>query len=85
MPKRTHSHALTVPISDYQHPAIAALEENDLKYALRHDSPQTAILCIGGDHGNFTLSLIHVQDDDLIERKCALRGKQARRWPGNGE
>jgi len=66
MPKRTHSQALTVPITDYQHPALAALEENELKYALRHDDPQTAILCLGGEHGNFTLSLVHVQEDDLI-------------------
>jgi len=56
MPKRTSSKALTVPITDYQHPAISALEENDLRYALRHDDPQTAILGLGGDHGNFTLS-----------------------------
>lgn len=66
MPKRTRSQALTVPISDYQHPAIAVLEAQSLRYALLHDSPQTVILCLSGDHGNYTLSVVHVKEDNLI-------------------
>lgn len=66
MPKRPRANPLAVPISDYQHPAIAVLEAQNLRYALLQDSPQTVILCLSGDHGNYTLSVVHVKEDNLL-------------------
>ncbi len=66
MPKRPRANPLAVPFSDYQHPTIEVLEAQNLRYALLQDSPQTVILCLYGDHGNYTLSVVHVKEDNLI-------------------
>ena len=66
MPKRPRANPLAVPFSDYQHPTIEVLEAQNLRYALLQDSPQTVILCLSGDHGNYTLSVVHVKEDNLL-------------------
>jgi len=66
MAKRTRTQPLTVSISDYEHPAIAALEEKEVKYAVFPDSAQRILVFLGGEHGYINVSCIHDQDDGLI-------------------
>ena len=66
MYKRARTQPLMVSISDYEHPAIAALEDKELKYAVFPDSAQRILAFLGGEHRSIQVGYIRDRNDGLI-------------------